>query len=319
MIKDVLKKQELTAYLSLKHDLESGKLAHSYLFYGELNPLKTEAAFLMAQSIIEGSGTFACEECEQCKRIRQLKHLDVIYINGYKASIKVNDIEQLMMEFSKTAAEQSGRKVYIIDNINNSSQKVLNMILKFMEEPGSRSTYGIFLSDNIDGLLPTVVSRCRRVEFKTRDFSYLIAEYEKHGFENTDAYLLSRIKHCYEDMDLNDECYTNAREYVYKTIGNLDNRDYLPAIFFNEFYTCVNKDDFKLLSDYYLSIMQIVISDALIFNTRDDNEYNNCLNILRNRDLVKLMEIFMDASKKAKTSINRQLLFDQIGAHLISL
>ena len=319
MIKDVLKKQELTAYLSLKHDLESGKLAHSYLFYGELNPLKTEAAFLMAQSIIEGSGTFACEECEQCKRIRQLKHLDVIYINGYKASIKVNDIEQLMMEFSKTAAEQSGRKVYIIDNINNSSQKVLNMILKFMEEPGSRSTYGIFLSDNIDGLLPTVVSRCRRVEFKTRDFSYLIAEYEKHGFENTDAYLLSRIKHCYEDMDLNDECYTNAREYVYKTIGNLDNRDYLPAMFFNEFYTCVNKDDFKLLSDYYLSIMQIVISDALIFNTRDDNEYNNCLNILRNRDLVNLMEIFMDASKKAKTNINRQLLFDQIGAHLISL
>lgn len=319
MIKGVLKKQELTAYLSLKHDLESGKLAHSYLFYGELNPLKTEAAFLMAQSIIEGSGTFACEECEQCKRIRQLKHLDVIYINGYKASIKVNDIEQLMMEFSKTAAEQSGRKVYIIDNINNSSQKVLNMILKFMEEPGSRSTYGIFLSDNIDGLLPTVVSRCRRVEFKTRDFSYLIAEYEKHGFENTDAYLLSRIKHCYEDMDLNDECYTNAREYVYKTIGNLDNRDYLPAMFFNEFYTCVNKDDFKLLSDYYLSIMQIVISDALIFNTRDDNEYNNCLNILRNRDLVKLMEIFMDASKKAKTNINRQLLFDQIGAHLISL
>ena len=319
MIKDVLKKQELTAYLSLKHDLESGKLAHSYLFYGELNPLKTEAAFLMAQSIIEGSGTFACEECEQCKRIRQLKHLDVIYINGYKASIKVNDIEQLMMEFSKTAAEQSGRKVYIIDNINNSSQKVLNMILKFMEEPGSRSTYGIFLSDNIDGLLPTVVSRCRRVEFKTRDFSYLIAEYEKHGFENTDAYLLSRIKHCYEDMDLNDECYTNAREYVYKTIGNLDNRDYLPAMFFNEFYTCVNKDDFKLLSDYYLSIMQIVISDALIFNTRDDNEYNNCLNILSNRDLVKLMEIFMDASKKAKTNINRQLLFDQIGAHLISL
>ena len=319
MIKDVLKKQELTAYLSLKHDLESGKLAHSYLFYGELNPLKTEAAFLMAQSIIEGSGTFACEECEQCKRIRQLKHLYVIYINGYKASIKVNDIEQLMMEFSKTAAEQSGRKVYIIDNINNSSQKVLNMILKFMEEPGSRSTYGIFLSDNIDGLLPTVVSRCRRVEFKTRDFSYLIAEYEKHGFENTDAYLLSRIKHCYEDMDLNDECYTNAREYVYKTIGNLDNRDYLPAMFFNEFYTCVNKDDFKLLSDYYLSIMQIVISDALIFNTRDDNEYNNCLNILRNRDLVKLMEIFMDASKKAKTNINRQLLFDQIGAHLISL
>ena len=319
MIKGVLKKQELTAYLSLKHDLESGKLAHSYLFYGELNPLKTEAAFLMAQSIIEGSGTFACEECEQCKRIRQLKHLDVIYINGYKASIKVNDIEQLMMEFSKTAVEQSGRKVYIIDNINNSSQKVLNMILKFMEEPGSRSTYGIFLSDNIDGLLPTVVSRCRRVEFKTRDFSYLIAEYEKHGFENTDAYLLSRIKHCYEDMDLNDECYTNAREYVYKTIGNLDNRDYLPAMFFNEFYTCVNKDDFKLLSDYYLSIMQIVISDALIFNTRDDNEYNNCLNILRNRDLVKLMEIFMDASKKAKTNINRQLLFDQIGAHLISL
>ena len=319
MIKDVLKKQELTAYLGLKHDLESDRLAHSYLFYGELNPLKTEAAFLMAQSIIENNGSFACEECEQCKRIRNLKHLDVIYINGYRASIKANDIEQLIMEFSKTAAEESGKKVYIIDNINNSSIKVLNMILKFMEEPGSKSTYGIFLSDSIDELLPTVVSRCRRVEFKTRDFSYLISEYEKHGFENTDAYLLSRIKHSYVDMDLNDEFYSNAKEYAYKTINNLDNKDYLPAMFFNEFYSCVNKDDFKLLSDYYLSIMQIIISDSLTFNTRDDNEYNSCLNILRKKDLAGLMELFMSASNKAKTNISRQLLFDQIVAHLISL
>ena len=140
MIKDVLKQKEFLAYLSLRNDLRFDKLAQSYLFYGELNPLKKEASFLLAQSIIEGKSDFACETCSTCKRIRNGNYLDVFYFDGHKKSIKSDDVEKMMMEFSKTSFEKAGKKVYIIDNVNNSSAKVLNMLQKFMEEPSNKNT-----------------------------------------------------------------------------------------------------------------------------------------------------------------------------------
>ena len=81
MIKDLLKEKEPIAYLSLKNDLNNNRLAHCYLMYGELNPLKTEAAFLLAQSIIEDNNDFACETCETCKRIKEGKYFDIRIID----------------------------------------------------------------------------------------------------------------------------------------------------------------------------------------------------------------------------------------------
>lgn len=319
MIKEVLKEKEPVAYLSLKNDLNKQKIAHSYLLYGELNPLKTEAAFLLAQSIIEGKDDFACEECDTCKRIKENKYFDVIYLNGYEHTIKKEDIEYIMDEFSKTSLEKANKKVYIISNINNSSPKVLNMILKFMEEPSNEDTFGIFTSDNLDSLLPTVVSRCQKIQFMTRDFSHLINDYMNIGFDDIDAYLLANIKHQFiKDFDLNDEKYLTAKDYVYKTIDSLNTPKYIPVLFSQEFYTAVNKDDFKETSDYYLKIMMIMLEDALSLNFSSDDEYNKYLTLLKNAKTAKLFEIFSNAIDKTSISINRQLLFDQIGSQILS-
>ena len=68
MIKNILKSKEPVVYTSLYNDLKNDKVSHSYLFVGEYNPLKLEAAYLLAQSIIEGKNDFACEECSANKR-----------------------------------------------------------------------------------------------------------------------------------------------------------------------------------------------------------------------------------------------------------
>lgn len=320
MIKDILKQKEPVAYISLKNDLNNNKLAHSYLLYGELNPLKTDAAFLLAQSIVEGKNDFACEECDTCKRIKENKYFDVIYIDGYSKTVKKDDIEYIIDEFSKTSLEKSKKKVYIISNINNSSTKVLNMILKFMEEPTNNDTFGIFTSDNLDSLLPTVVSRCQKVPFMTSDFSDIIGSYIKNGFDEIDAYLLSKIKHQYDsEFNLNDENYLSGKEYVYKTIENLSNKEYIPVLFSREFYSSVTKDHFKDASNYYLSIMMIMLEDCLSNNVSNDKEYNNMMNLLKNSNPVKIMEIISKAIDKTAISVNRQLLFDQIASQIISL
>ena len=320
MVIDELKSSEPIAYRSLGNALKNNRVAHSYLFSGEYNPLKIETAYLLAQSIIEGKNNFACEKCDTCKRIRNNQYFDVVYIDGYKQTIKKDDIERIMDEFSRTSLEAAGKKVYILANINNASSKVLNMILKFMEEPSSSDTYGIFISDKKEDLLPTVVSRCEDIPFLTRDFPFLIEKYEEAGFEYIDAYLLAHILHTYDkDFDLNDEFYLNAKEYVYKTIETLSNKDYLPILFSNEFYKVFkDRDDFRKCVDYYLDIMIKMIEDAIENINVDDNDYNNHINELKKYNMGRLLQIFEEDSDKILLNAERKLLFDSIAFEIIS-
>ena len=320
MIKTQLRDSEPIAYQSLENSLKNKKVAHSYLFSGEYNPLKIEAAYLLAQSIVEGKDDFACETCDVCKRIRNNSYFDVIYVDGYASSIKKDDIEMILDEFSRTSLESSGKKVYILANINNASTKVLNMILKFMEEPSNSNTYGIFISDHKEDLLPTIVSRCQEVPFLTRDFSFLIDRYEEKGFDRVDAYLLSNILHRYDpDLDLNDPIYLSAKEYVYKTIDLFDKKEYLPVMFYQEFYTAFkDREEFRRCVDMYLSIMITMIDDALKNKNSGDNEYDDHLKIIKAHDPGRLLDIFVRASDKAMLNAERKLLFDAISYEIIS-
>lgn len=320
MVIDDLKQNEPIAYRSLSNAFKNNKIAHSYLLTGEYNPLKIETAYLIAQSIVEGKNDFACETCDTCKRIRKNEYFDVIYVDGYSELIKKDDIENIMDEFSRTSLESSGKKVYILANINNATTKVLNMILKFMEEPSNTNTYGIFISDKKEDLLPTIVSRCQEVPFLTRDFSFLIDKYLEAGFDDVDAYLLAHILHRFDkEFDLNDPYYINAKEYVYKTIEELQNKTYIPVMFYKEFYTLFkDRDDFKTCVDYYISIMIKMIEDAIENKSINDSEYNNHLELLKKYDLVKLLQIFEEASDKTLLNAERKLLFDSIAQQIIS-
>lgn len=320
MVIDDLKQNEPIAYRSLSNAFKNNKIAHSYLLTGEYNPLKIETAYLIAQSIVEGKNDFACETCDTCKRIRKNEYFDVIYVDGYSELIKKDDIENIMDEFSRTSLESSGKKVYILANINNATTKVLNMILKFMEEPSNTNTYGIFISDKKEDLLPTIVSRCQEIPFLTRDFSFLIDKYLEAGFDDVDAYLLAHILHRFDkEFDLNDLYYINAKEYVYKTIEELQNKTYIPVMFYKEFYTLFkDRDDFKTCVDYYISIMIKMIEDAIENKSINDSEYNNHLELLKKYDLVKLLQIFEEASDKTLLNAERKLLFDSIAQQIIS-
>ena len=317
MVKDVLKAKEPIVYLSLLNDLRNNHLANCYLLYGDVNPLKRETAFLLAQSIVENKNDYACETCNTCLRIKDNKYFDVIYIDGYKETIKKDDIEYMMSEFSRTSLEGS-KKVYIIDNINNASVKVNNMLLKFMEDNSSNDTFGVFISDDIDGLLDTIISRCEKIPFLTRDFSFLIKEYENKGFDQQDSYILSNIKHDTSDIELNDEAYLCAKEYVFKTIDSLDNKDYIPVLFSREFYNSVSKDLFKKCSDYYLDIMILMLEDSINSKAVNDREYSDYINCLKKYDRAKLLEIFLKGKERSNYPINRTLLFDQMAFSIIS-
>ena len=319
MIKEKLKENEPIAYRILHNALNNKRVAHSYLFTGEVNPLKKDAAFLLAQSIIENKNDFACEECEICQRIKNLSYYDLIYVDGKNEFIKSEFIEHIRSEFYKTALEASGKKIYIIDNINNASTKALNTLLKVLEEPNSSESYAIFITDKKEGLLPTIVSRCLEVPFFTSDFSDVIDDYLKADLEYIDAYLLTNIHHEFNEEILDDiDIFNDAKQEIYNTIDNLDNPYYIPVLFSQEIYPNYKGDDFKLFGEYYIDIMLTLLQDSFSNRKNDDELYQDKIDSLDDSDKMNLFEIFQETKDKLLYNPERKLLFDSIAYAIIS-
>ena len=307
MIKEILKEKEPLVYASLYNDLKNDKLSHSYLFCGEKNPFKKEVAILLAQSIIEGNNDYADEDSDTSIRIRQNNHLDVMVLDGDEGLIKVDDINHLMEELSKTSLEASIKKVYIINNVNNSHIAALNKILKFMEEPSNENTFGIFISDDVDNLLPTIVSRCQRLDFRHVDYSDIKDKYLNKGLDLIDSYLLSEIYHeYYEELP---EEYLPSKDLLF-TVSRLDDINNLPNIFYKEVYP---QKDFKNIIELFIKMIIKVLNDSLISNYLGDEEYDKLLNIYH-KDSLSLLEIYMDGQRVLDNTpqVDRKLLIDQI-------
>lgn len=314
MIKETLKDREPLVYASLYNDLSSGRLAHSYLFSGEKNPFKKDVAILLAQSVIENRGDFACEECDTCKRIRQGNHLDVMMLDGNEGLIKVDDINRLMSELSKTALEASARKAYIINNVNNTHIAALNKILKFMEEPGNENTFGIFISDDVDNLLETIVSRCQRIDFKSADYSEIKNKYLEKGQDLTDAYLLSEIYHEY--LEEIPEEYLTAKDTVFKTADSLDKPENIPMVFYSEVFPLKN---YKAVIESYIKLMVKITGDSLTSDYLGEGEYDGLLRKLEKHSM-RLLEIMMDSQSVIDDNpqADRRLIIDQICYKIIT-
>lgn len=311
MIKEILERKEKVLYQTIKNALVSHKVGHSFLLAGEKNPLKLDVAYLLAQSIIEDRGDFACESCNTCRRIRNNEYLDVILIDGSESSIKKEQIEDLMREFSKTSIENSHHRVYIINNINNASVKVLNMILKFMEEPNEHIT-GILITDQINALLPTIISRCQVLHFHALKLDDLIELYMEDGFDELDAYFLASVHKQYKKLKLDNEAFIKAKDLIEDSIKLLKQPDLL-EIEFSHFYNANKKGDLiKDTLNYYVPLMIVYLNDALVNEEVEDYLYAKQLNELRAYHLDVLLEAYLKTYDKMKYNFDKKLLIDEL-------
>jgi len=173
------------------------------LFNGPYGTPKKEAAILLAQSIMceNNDHGLACEECNTCQRIAHNTYADLIILDGHEESISKEMVDEVQSRFSKTALEKNGRKVYIILNCENATISAQNSMLKFLEEPTEGVT-AILTCDNINRLLPTIVSRCTTIPFMPISSNYYVSKAIEYGFNESDAYFVSKIAKTDSDLSL---------------------------------------------------------------------------------------------------------------------
>ncbi len=145
------------------------RISHSYIFEGANGTKKKSTAFLFAKSLLctNPNGFNPCNECHSCRRIDNLTHPNLFYIKPQGKIIKKNQIQSLLKEFSKVSIEK-GPRIYIIEDADKLNQTSANTLLKTMEEPGV-DIYQILVTESINSLLRTIVSRAEVLHFKPLD------------------------------------------------------------------------------------------------------------------------------------------------------
>ena len=172
---------------TLKNAIQSGHIAHAYLFAGPRGVGKTTTARILAKALncINGPTVTPCNTCSFCQEIAEGRSVDVLEIDG-ASNNKVEQIRTHLLESVKYTPSQGKHKVYIIDEVHMLTKEAFNALLKTLEEPPAH-VYFIFATTDPQKVLPTILSRCQRFDFR-RIFGQAIVDHlamiaEKSGYD----------------------------------------------------------------------------------------------------------------------------------------
>src|SRR4030042_1045144 len=149
---------------TLRNAVESGRIAHAYLFCGPRGTGKTSTGRILAKAV-NRLNTVKCEpcnDCQMCRAINENSALDIIEIDA-ASNRGIDEIRELKEKVNFSPA-QARYKVYIIDEVHMITKEAANAFLKTLEEPPAHAIF-VLATTEPHKVLPTVLYRCQRFDF----------------------------------------------------------------------------------------------------------------------------------------------------------
>ena len=151
---------------TLKNAIETGRVAHAYLFSGTRGVGKTTMARILSKALnclsSEAPTTKPCCTCDSCTSINTGDDIDVIEIDG-ASNNRVDEVRELR-ENAIYRPARSRYKIYIIDEVHMLTTQAFNALLKTLEEPPEHVKF-IFATTEPNKVIATIQSRCQRFDF----------------------------------------------------------------------------------------------------------------------------------------------------------
>jgi len=156
------------------------KQGQAYIFDGEEDIGKNFAALQFAKAInclSPKDGHDSCDECRNCRLLDRVfsdldedgmqknPHPDVLYVNTEKAQLSIELVRDKLNEMNSYGRIELKKKIVIINDAEKMNREASNSILKELEEP-HENVLIILLVNNLEKILPTIISRCYKIELK---------------------------------------------------------------------------------------------------------------------------------------------------------
>ncbi|RNC72200.1 MAG: DNA polymerase III subunit gamma/tau [Desulfuromonadales bacterium] len=150
---------------TLQNAIDSGRIAHAFLFTGARGVGKTSSARILAKALTceQGMSPEPCNVCPACTEITAGTAVDVLEIDG-ASNTGVDDIRELR-ENVKYLPSRLRYKIFIIDEVHMLSTNAFNALLKTLEEPPPHVKF-IFATTEPHKVPITILSRCQRFDFR---------------------------------------------------------------------------------------------------------------------------------------------------------
>lgn len=190
------------------------RFAHAWLIHGLAGIGKTQFALAAATALLceNPQSGMACGRCSACQWVALGNHPDLRRIRpdavaalegddtepvdppeggGAKKTmskdIRVDQLRQLHTWFN-TATHRGGYRVAVIYPAGSMNAISANALLKVLEEPPEHTVF-LLVADAPDRLLPTLVSRCRRLPLAVPDHNWCMDWMREHGINDPQAWL----------------------------------------------------------------------------------------------------------------------------------
>ncbi|MDI3256738.1 MAG: DNA polymerase III subunit delta' [Kyrpidia sp.] len=144
--------------------LNLGKWAHAYLLAGpETGGQEAAADHFAAGILCEHDEQRPCGQCASCRRLAHGNHPGFVRVRPEGSHVKLEQVQRLQQRFYLRAAEGQHR-VCVVHGADRMTPEAANAFLKFLEDPVP-GVVGILTANRLEGVLPTVRSRCQTVLF----------------------------------------------------------------------------------------------------------------------------------------------------------
>jgi DNA polymerase-3 subunit delta' len=304
-------------YKTFTNAIKQNKIAQTYLVKGNEGAPILEVAMFLAKSLIcEEDSSLACSSCLSCIRFEDSNYADFMLLDGNKQTLKVSDIEALQEFLSASCMEKKGKKIYIINYLENSNKETLNALLKTLEEP-FENVYAFITTQNENKLLPTILSRCQILNLLPSERSSIKDEVLEKGVSIDDTEILSSL---YNNVDtimnnIENETYKVCKECLFDTLDALEQSPLKTLLYVQS--ELINKIKTKEQARLYLDLLAIAFKDILLAQLEQEivlEIYAKTINKIASnlKDVEKIYLEIMLSRGKIESNVSISLLLEHI-------
>lgn len=312
---DVIEKQE--QYISLC----SGETdCNAFLFESDDEIYLNNFMFMFAKHLLCSKGGLPCGKCLACQKVDLLSHADLRIYPKNSKSILVDDIRDLIENIYLSPVE-SDKKIFVLKNFSNATIQAQNKLLKILEEP-PKNAYIILGVSNASKVLPTVLSRCKKMRLQP-----LSPDTLKSILNDADGDKIENVVHIAQGnlskaiSYAKDGNFQNVFASCMDTLKNMKNSTQLIAY---STKLSANKDDFPVVLNIFESIFRDILMLRLgkVELLQNKNLTKDIAELAQNFDsdcVDKIVRKLCETKKQMEFNCNQTVLMDELLLYILEV